>query len=253
VISFTEAQLAAWWTAVFWPLTRVLALFAVAPVWSHRAVPARLKLALGVAFTLVLVPVLPAPPAVDAFSAQGLPLLLSNIAVGLALGFTVRLVFAAIELAGEAMGLQMGLSFAAFFNPAAGTTSNSVSSFLGTLALLMFIAMDGHLMLLHALAESFRVFPAEAGFSSANALQIAHLGAQVFSLGLAIALPFVAVSFLVNVVLGVMARIAPQFNIFAVGFPLTILVGLATMLTLLPYIEAPIRAALEHAVNFWGA
>lgn len=252
MISFTEAQLTAWWTAVFWPLTRVLALFAVAPVWSHRALPARLKLALGVAITLVLVPVLPAPPAVDAFSAQGLPLLFGNIAIGLALGFTVRLVFAAIELAGEAMGLQMGLSFAAFFNPAAGTTSNSVSSFLGTLALLMFIAMDGHLMLLHALAESFRVFPAEGGFAAASALQIAHLGSQVFSLGLAIALPFVAVSFLVNVVLGVMARIAPQFNIFAVGFPLTILVGLSTLLTLLPFIEAPIRAALEHALTFWG-
>lgn len=251
MISFTEAQLTAGWTAIFWPLVRVLALMSVAPVFSHRAIPVRLKLALGIAIVLVLVPVLPATPATDAMSARGITMLVANIGVGVALGFTVRLVFAAIEMAGEAIGLQMGLSFGAFFNPAAGSNSNSVASFLGTLALLMFLTIDGHLMLVHAVAESFRVFPVSDGLALDSYRQVALMGSQIFSLGLSIALPFVAVSLLVNVVLGVMARIAPQFNIFAVGFPLTILVGLSTLTMILPYIEPPLRAALEQALAFW--
>lgn len=253
MISISEAQLAAWWSAIFWPLVRVLALIAVAPVLSHRAVPKRIKLGLGVAIVAVLVPVLPAAPAVDATSASGFAMLVGNILVGLALGFTVRLVFAAIELAGEAMGLQMGLSFAAFFNPAAGNTSNAVAGFLGLIALLMFVAIDGPLMLIHAVAESFVLFPIDAPFPTAGLLELAQRGGQVFSLGLALALPFLAVSLLVNVILGVMARIAPQFNIFAVGFPLTILVGLGTLLLLLPYLEPPLRAALEQALGAWVA
>ncbi|MEF9943985.1 MAG: flagellar biosynthetic protein FliR [Burkholderiaceae bacterium] len=251
MVSFTEAQLTAWWTAVFWPLVRVLAMISAAPLLSHRAIPTRLKLGLALAIVVVLVPVLPAAPAVDIASATGLPMLIGNLMIGLALGFTVRLVFAAIELAGEAIGLQMGLSFGAFFNPAAGTQSNSISSFLGTIALLMFLAIDGHLMLIHAVAESFRLFPVAVGLGADSFRQMAVMGSQIFSLGLSIALPFVAVSLLVNVVLGVMARIAPQFNIFAVGFPLTILVGLGTLFMFLPYIEPPIRMALEHALALW--
>lgn len=251
MISFSEAQLAAWWSAFFWPLVRVLALISVAPLLSHRAVPARIKLGLGLAIVAVLVPVLPPAPAVSAASAAGPAMLASNLLIGLALGFTVRLVFAAVELAGEAMGLQMGLSFGAFFNPAAGSNANSVAGFLSLITLLLFVSIDGPLMLIHAVAESFVLFPVDAPFPATGLLDLALRGSQVFALGLALALPFVAVSLLVNVILGVMARIAPQFNIFAVGFPLTILIGLGTLLLLLPYIEPPLRAALEQALGLW--
>jgi flagellar biosynthesis protein FliR len=129
---------------------------------------------------------------------------------------------------------------------------NAVASFMALLALLMFIAIDGHLMLLHALAESFRVFPLAAAGSGELPLsfeRLVRMGADMFAIALSLSLPFLAVMLMTNIVLGVLARVAPQLNIFAVGFPLTILVGLATLMMLLPYIETPLRVALERAVG----
>lgn len=250
MISFTEAQLSAWLGAAFWPLVRVLALMAVAPVLSHRAVPLRVRLLLGITITVVLIPVVPAPPLDVALSGAGLGLLVQNILIGVTLGFAVRLVFAALELAGETIGLQMGLSFAGFFSPATGQTQNAVASFLSMLAVLMFVAIDGHLLLIHALAESFRVFPIAGGGGVPLTLAVlTGLAAEMFAIALTIALPFLAVMLLVNIVLGVLARVAPQLNIFAVGFPLTILVGLAVLFLLLPYVQQPLLVALERSLT----
>jgi len=252
VITFTDAQLSAWYGALFWPLVRVLALFSSAPLLSHRAIPLRIKVALGVAITVVVMPNVPAPPLADALTGSGIALLAQNVLVGLVIGFTVRIVFAAFELAGELIGLQMGLSFAGFFNPASGSTENAVASFMSLIALLCFLSIDGHLMLVHALAESFRLFPLTGtpsiplGFDG-----IVRIAADMFAIALTLALPFIAVLLLINIVLGVLARVAPQLNIFAVGFPLTLLAGMALLFTLLPYCEGPLRSALERAVTLW--
>lgn len=252
MITFTSEQLSAWYGAVFWPLVRVLALFAAAPMLSHRAVPLRIKVGLGVMIALVLVPAVPSPPITDVMTAAGFTLLVHNIMIGVLIGFTVRLIFAALEIAGELIGLQMGLSFAGFFSPATGQTQNAVGSLMSLLALLMFVAIDGHLLLIHALARSFTLFPLGAeAVTPLSPQRLVLLGGEMFSIALTIALPFLAVMLLTNVVLGVLARIAPQLNVFAVGFPLTILVGLSTLFVLLPYIETPLRAALERALGFW--
>jgi flagellar biosynthetic protein FliR len=252
VITFTESQLSAWYGAIFWPLVRVLALFSVAPLLSHRAIPVRIKVGLAVAIGIVLMPNVPAPPISDVLTGAGLALLAGNIAVGVIIGFTVRLVFAALELAGEVIGLQTGLSFAGFFNPAMGVTQTAISNFMSLMALLMFIAIDGHLMLIHALSESFRLFPLSGQVQFPLSLdRVARLGGDMFAIALTIALPFVAVMMLVNIVLGVLARVAPQLNIFEVCFPLTILVGLGTLFVLLPYIETPLRSALERSLSLW--
>jgi len=250
VITFTDAQLSAWYGAIFWPLIRVLAVISVAPVLSHRAVGARNKLLLGLLIAAILAPQLNAPPLTDLLSARGLQLLVHNLLVGLAIGFAVRLVFASLEIAGELIGLQMGLSFAGFFSPATGQAQNAVASLLSVIALLMFITIDGHLMVLHALTESFRLFPMQ----SADALPISlnlvtELATDMFAIALRLALPFLAVMLLINIILGVLARIAPQLNIFAVGFPLTIMVGLSVLFMLLPYIQNPLIQAIERAAT----
>lgn len=252
MISFTAEQLSAWYGALFWPLVRILALLSVAPLLSHRAVPVRVRLAIGLAVAVVLVPVTPAPPIGAALSGAGLALLVQNIVLGVLIGFTVRLVFAALEVAGEIVGLQMGLSYAGFFNPATGQSQNAIGNFMSLLALLMFVAIDGHLWLLYALAESFRLYPLTGAVGlPLDFGQVARMGADIFTVGLTIALPFVAVMLLTNIVLGVLARVAPQLNIFAVGFPLTILVGLSLLFLLLPYLETPLRAALERSLTAW--
>jgi flagellar biosynthetic protein FliR len=252
MMTFTSEQLAAWYGAVFWPLVRVLALISVAPLLSHRTVPLRLKVGLGLGIALILAPQVQAPPITDVLTAQGLMLLVNNILIGVVIGFAVRLVFAALEFAGELIGLQMGLSFAGFFNPASGQTQNAVASFMSLLALLMFIAIDGHLLLIHALAESFRLYPVTVGMDLPMGVErLLRLGGDMFAIALSLALPFLAVMLLTNVVLGVLARVAPQLNVFAVGFPLTLLVGLGTLFMLLPYIETPLRSALERALSLW--
>lgn len=252
MLSFTAEQLSHWYGALFWPLVRVLALFSTAPLLSHRAIPVRLKLALAIGVSLILAPNVPTPGLSDVLSAAGLALLLHNILIGALIGFTVRLVFAALELAGEVIGLQMGLSYAGYFNPASGQTQNAIGSFMSLLALLMFVAIDGHLWVLHATAESFRLYPLIGTPAlPADFLSLAKMGTEIFAFGLTIALPFVAVMLLVNIVLGVLARVAPQLNIFAVGFPLTILVGLGLVFLLLPYLETPLRAALERSIALW--
>jgi flagellar biosynthetic protein FliR len=245
VIAFDTSQLSQWYGSIFWPLTRILALFAWAPVLSHTSIPIRAKVGIALAITLAIAPVVSSPPIGGLLEAHGFVQLAHNILVGLALGFAVRIVFVGIELAGQLIGLQIGLSFAAYFNPDTGESENVVSNFMSMLVLLMFLAIDGHLMLLSALAESFRVFPAAGGGSvPIEPLTLVRAASDIFAIALTICLPILAVMLLVNVVLGVMARVAPQLNLFAVGFPLTILAGLAALALFLPTLEAPMRALL---------
>jgi flagellar biosynthetic protein FliR len=252
MLTFSAAQLSAWYGALFWPLVRVLALFSAAPIFSHPSLPLRVRIGLAIAISLVLAPGVPLPSIDDVLSAAGLLALARNIMIGLVLGFTVRLVFAAIEMAGELIGLQIGFSFAGLINPASNQPMTPISTFLTLLATLMFLAIDGHLMLLHALAESFQLFPI-VGSSDLPMTpeQVAHLGAQMFALALSIALPLITVMLTINVLMGVLARVAPQMNLFAVGFPLTLTTGMGALFVLLPYLEGPLRAALERGAAFW--
>lgn len=249
MIAFDTTQLAHWYGSIFWPLTRILALFATAPVLSHQAIPAQAKVGMALAITLAIAPVVNSPPLTGLLEARGFVELAHNILVGLALGFAIRIVFVGIELAGQLIGLQIGLSFAAFFNPDTSDTENVISNFMSMLVLLMFLAIDGHLMLLSALAETFQLFPVDAvGSAPIDPLTIVRAGSDLFSVALTICLPILAVMLLVNVVLGVMARVAPQLNLFAVGFPLTVLAGLAALTLFLPTLEGPIRAALQRSL-----
>jgi flagellar biosynthetic protein FliR len=117
VISFTSAQLTAWFAAFIFPLARVLALVASAPILGNRQVPVRIKVALGVAITVIIAPTLDIPPDLDPASAQGVLVLMQQIVAGLVMGFAIRLVFTAVEMAGDLAGMQMGLGFATFYDP----------------------------------------------------------------------------------------------------------------------------------------
>lgn len=251
-MNFTSAQLAAWAGFVFWPLVRMLALIGTAPALSHRAFPMRAKVALGVAVALVLAPYVQAPPLGQYVDATFFATLARNIVVGATLGFAIRILFSGIELAGQMIGLQIGLSFGGFFNPEAADTDNPVANFVSLLVLLVFLAMDGHLLVLQGLAQSFEVFPiAGTGRGTLAFDAIAGLGAQVFSIALSISLPILAVMLLINVVLGVMARVSPQLNLFAVGFPITLSAGMVVLLLFMPHLEAPMRATLERSLSIW--
>lgn len=237
MLSISSAQLDAWIAAFMFPLARILGLIAAAPLLSNNVVPARTKIVLGAAVTAALVPVLPPMPAVSPGSGVGLVILLQQALIGIALGFVMRLAFAAIDVAGELIGLQMSLSFATFFDPQSGGQTAVVAEFLGLLATLVFLALNGHLLLFSMLARSFELMPIGfAHLSGATWGSVARLGAVLFSAGVLLALPLIAALLITNIALGVLTRAAPQLNLFAVGFPVTLVVGLAMLMLSLPYL-----------------
>ena len=236
MISFTEAQLNAWLAAFLWPLVRILGVLMAAPVFGHRAVPTRVKIGLGVFIALIVVPTLPPPPDVAPGSWQGLLILVKQLLIGLAIGFVVRLLFTATEAAGEIVGLQMGLGFAAFFDPQSAGQTLVLARFLNILAVLVFLAVNGHLLLLGILADSFHSLPVStAPLAAAGFHNVAAYGATIFAVGLQLALPLIAIMLMTNLALGILTRSAPQLNIFAIGFPITLGVGLIALSMSLPY------------------
>jgi flagellar biosynthetic protein FliR len=247
VITFTEAQLVAWLSPLFWPFVRVLALFSALPVLGQRTVPARVRVALAFLIVVASQASLPEMPRVALDSAQAFALVAQNVVIGLTLGFAVRIVFAAVEFAGELIGLQMGLNFAGFFDPATGGQATAASRFFGTMVGFLFIAMNAHLLVTAAVVQSFHAFPVgPEPFAFLKVLTPQAWGSEIFALGLWIALPLVGMLLFVNLVLGIISRVAAQMNIFAIGFPVTLGVGLVGILITLPMMQAPFTMALER-------
>jgi flagellar biosynthesis protein FliR len=250
VVSFTEAELIAWLSPLFWPFIRVLALFSALPLLGQRSVPVRVRVGLAFLIVVAAQASLPAMPQVALDSPLAFMLVAQNVLIGLTLGFAVRVVFAAVEFAGELIGLQMGLNYAGFFDPSTGGQATAPSRFFGTIVGLLFIVINGHLLVIAAVVQSFHAFPvAPEPFAFLRALQPQVWGSEVFALGLWIALPLIGMLLFVNLVLGVISRVAPQMNVFAIGFPVTLGVGLLGMLLTLPMMQAPFTMALERMLS----
>lgn len=254
MLTFSESQLIAWITPLLWPFLRALALFTALPVLGTRTVPARVRIALAAFIALAAQPSLPPlAPEIAALPLDApltLLLVVQQLVIGLALGFAVRLVFAAIEFAGEIIGLQMGLNFAGFFDPVTASTATATSRFFGTMIAWMFIVMGGHLIVIAALVQSFQAFPvAPEPFAFVRQTLPHQWGAVIFSTGLWIALPLITVMLFVNLVLGAISRVAPQINIFAIGFPVTLGVGMVGLLLTLPALQLPFTMALERMLD----
>ncbi|MDO9074875.1 MAG: flagellar biosynthetic protein FliR [Rubrivivax sp.] len=251
MITFTEAQIAAWLTPLLWPFLRALALFQALPVLGARTVPMRVRIGLAAFLAIASQGSLPAlAPAVAAIpldAPQAVLLVAQQVVIGLSLGFAVRVVFAAVEFAGEIIGLQMGLNFAGFFDPLSANTATATSRLFGTMVSWLFIVMNGHLLVIAALAQSFVAFPVgPEPFAFLHQMQPQRWGAEIFATGLWIALPLVTMLLFINLVLGTISRVAPQINIFAIGFPVTLGVGLLGLVMTLPLMQQPFTMALER-------
>lgn len=248
MISLTDAQLNAWLISFIWPLTRILGLIMVAPVFSHRAVPGRVKIGLGVFIALIVSPALPPMPDVGLGSWHGLFILVQQFLIGMSIGFIMRIVFAAVEAAGEIIGLQMGLGFASFFDPQSAGQTLVLGRFFNMLAVLVFLAVNAHLLLLGVLVDSFQSLPiSPQPLAAAGFYTVAGFGSTVFAVGLQLALPLIAILLMTNLALGILTRSAPQLNIFAIGFPITLGVGLIVLDLTLPYFAPQFERMFQNA------
>lgn len=254
MISFTSAQLDGWLVAFFFPLARIMGMLASAPVFNSAATPARIRLMIGLVITIAIAPVLPPMPAIAPGSWIGIAILAQQVLIGVLLGFTLRIAFAAIDVAGELIGMQMSLSFAVFYDPQNAGQTPVLAEFLGLITTLIFLALNGHLLTLSVLAESFRLLPVSAtplaagGFASFLAWS-----STLFSTGLLLALPLITALLITNLAMGVLARVAPQLNIFAVGFPVTLMAGFVVLMFSIPYFGSAMEGLFDRAFRTMDA
>jgi flagellar biosynthetic protein FliR len=253
MITFTTAELDALLATFFYPLARILALLTAAPPFNNASLPNQVRLILGLAVTVALAPVIAGTPgmlpAVSPASGIGLLILAEQMLIGYAMGFTVRLVFSAIDMAGHTFSTQMGLGFATSYDPSSASQTIVVAEMIGVLALLMFMGIDGHLMVLSTLAQSFQALPIGSMPGSATWSNLANAGVIVFSSGLLLALPIIVALFITNTALGVLGRVSPQLNIIVVGFPVTISLGFSALYVCLPYLITPLMQLFEVGLH----
>ena len=250
MITLTTAELNSWIAALLWPLSRILGLVAASPLFGNSSFPNTAKVGLSVMLALIMAPTIPAIPAADPMSMAGFLILVQEMLIGLAMGFAIRIVFAAIEMAGEISSLTMGLGFASFFDPQTKGRSSAISQFLALIATMAFLAVNAHLVLLSALAESFVTMPISATpMSGAAHFEVVRWGGNIFSAGLQLSLPVVAALLITQVALGILTRAAPQLNIFGIGFPITLGVGLLVISTVLPYMVGPVQTLFNQGIE----
>ena len=249
MIGFTSAQLTAWMAGFFFPFFRILAMVTSAPVLGAHGSPMRVKIGFAFILTMLIAPTLKSIPQIDPGSAMGLMILAQQIVIGLSMGMVMRIVFSAVEMAGNLAGLQMGLGFATFFDPQNSSQTPVVGSFLGMLAILVFLSLNGHQLMIEVLAQSFHELPILAKpHSAAGWKTLASWGREIFLGGVLLALPVIAALLISNISIGVMTRAAPQLNIFAVGFPITLLTGFIVLALSLPYFVPLLERFIQDAL-----
>jgi len=229
-IALTTGQLEAWVAQGFFPFVRIGACLMVAPMFGARYVPTRSRVVLAAALTALVAPLVPAT-GIAPFSPAGFVVVVQQLLVGVALGFALQVVFDSLGLAGQLLANSMGLSFAFNVDPLRGSSTAALGQLYIILATLTFLALNGHLALIEVLVNGFTSLPiGTEGLGSEQLWAMVLWVGQLFSGAISIALPGVTALLIVNLAFGVVSRAAPSLNLFAVGFPISLVVGLLVVL-----------------------
>jgi flagellar biosynthetic protein FliR len=249
VLSFPQIE--SWIGSAFWPFLRIGACLMVAPMFGASYVPPRIRIVLAGAMTLVALPMIPHAEAMTVLSADGVITTVEQIVIGVALGFALQLMFDALTLGGQILANGMGLGFAFNIDPLRGVTTPALGQFYTLLGILVFLALDGHIALIETLISSFRGLPVGPSGLSAQALHsLADWGDEMFLGALRVALPGMTAMLVINLAFGVTSRAAPALNLFAVGFPVTLIFGFVIVLLGLPGIQSVLTDLLSAAFQF---
>lgn len=250
MLPITDAQINLLVAYFVWPFARIMGVFMADPLFASRSIPRRFKAGFALILTIMLAPLLPPLPQVPLVSADGLLILLQQLLIGICIGFSMRVVITGVEMAGFIMASQMGLGFAMFFDPQHSAQVPALSRVLTVFTTLMFLAMDGHQVLLRILLDSFQTLPIGSMMPVVSFRLLAEWGGNLFTWGLWLAMPVVGSLLVTNLAIGVMTRAAPQFNVFSFGFPLTLMVGFITVYLMLPLLQGPIAELYRNGFDF---
>jgi flagellar biosynthetic protein FliR len=248
-VTLDAADVSAWVGRLWWPMLRVGGFVLAAPIASEAVIPGLVKIVMSLSVAFMLAPLVQIPAALSIFSGAGLLSAVQEVLIGVSIGMVVQLAFEALTFAGQTISLTMGLGFATLVDPQRGANTTVLGQMFMIYGVLCYLAINGHLVLLGALAESFRSLPIGAAHVGANLLlSVVLWGARVFEAGLLIALPAVIALVIVNLALGVVTRAAPQLNLFGIGFTITLLCGFLVLIAGLDGIMAGISGLIDSAL-----
>ncbi|NVK39493.1 MAG: flagellar biosynthetic protein FliR [Gammaproteobacteria bacterium] len=230
ILNIDGAEISSWISRYLWPFTRIAGFFMVLPLFGTRLVTQRVRLYLALFTTLVITPVLPPMPVIEALSLQTMIIIAQQLLIGVALAFVLEILMNVFIMSGQMVAMQTGLGMAMMVDPSNGVNVAVVAQWFLIFVNLLFLSLNGHLVAIEIMADSFFTMPVGVGTLSTNTLyEIARIAQWMFSAALVLALPAVSAMLVVNIAFGVMARLAPQLNIFAVGFPVTMMLGLIVL------------------------
>lgn len=237
---------------IFWPFCRIAAALAAAPMLGEASVPLRIRALVALVLALVVQPGIGPSPSIDPLSLQGVVAVGEQVLIGGLLGFMFHLVMAALNLFGAMVSSQMGLSMAQINDPMSGQMSDVVTSLMYVVFILLFFAVDGHLILTHVLARSFTVWPVGSFAFDIEALKrLAFAVGWMFSAAVALMLPVMFATLVVQAGLGLLNRAAPALNLFALGFSVTTMFGLLLLTLLLPSLPEHYGRMITHVLDVY--
>ena len=249
-IALSIGQLEGWVAQGFFPFARIGACLMVAPVFGARFVPPRTRIILAVAITALVAPMIPTP-AIAPFSPQGVVVVAQQLLIGVALGFALQIVCDALGLAGPLLANSMGLSFAFNVDPLRGSSTAALGQLYIILATLTFLALGGHLAIIEMLVSGFTSLPVGTGGLGREGLWALVLwGGTLFSGAITVALPGVTALLIVNLAFGIVSRAAPTLNLFAVGFPISLVVGLLVVLAGIGPLQEAVAQLMAQGFDF---
>jgi flagellar biosynthetic protein FliR len=249
-VTLNAADVSMWVSRLWWPTLRVGGFVLAAPIASEAVIPRFVKIILSVSLAFLMAPLVRVPAELAIFSGAGLLAAVQELLIGVAIGMVVQLTFEALTFAGQAISMTMGLGFATLVDPQHGANTTVLGQMFMIFGILIYLAINGHLMLLGTLAESFQTLPIGAAHIDGNfLLSVALWGAHVFESGLLIALPAVIALVIVNLALGVVTRAAPQLNLFGIGFTVTLLSGFFILIVGLDGIMVGITGLIDSALT----
>jgi flagellar biosynthesis protein FliR len=249
-VTLNASDVSLWVSRFWWPTLRVGGFVLAAPIASETVIPNLVKIILSVSLAFLMAPLVQIPGELSIFSGAGLLAAVQELLIGVAIGMVVQLTFEALTFAGQTISLTMGLGFATLVDPQRGANTTVIGQMFMIFGILTYLAVNGHLVLLGTLAESFQTLPVGAAHIGGNfLLSVVIWGARVFESGLLIALPAVISLVIVNLALGVVTRAAPQLNLFGIGFTITLMCGFFVLIVGLDGIMAGISSLINSALT----
>jgi flagellar biosynthetic protein FliR len=243
-----EAMLSQALAGGVWPFFRIAGVLMVAPIFGARLVPVRVRVAMAVATTIVLTPLLPVSQPFELSFATGF-IVAQEVVLGIAMGFCLQMIFDALILAGQTIAMSMGLGMATMVDPQRGVSVPVVSQFFVIMGFLIFLSLGGHLATIRLMSDSFTLLPLGQPLGAEGLWMLVSWGSQMFAGALRIALPAATALLIANIAFGVMSRAAPSLNLFAVGLPAGLLIGFLLLLLNIGHLSTLLAEFLQATLT----